>query len=99
MNMENQKFKGPYWMRPPLPDSDRVKYLSNEIILERLKNGEKILFAPDGWMKSAPRINFQKDGRLVAIRRCTFESLRNKNIIVCVSEREWSSRLLCYLAP
>ena len=73
----------PYWMRESLPDSDRVKYLDKEIILKRLKNGEMIRFAPDYWRKVAPMITFEKDTRLMAIRRNTFESMKRKNIIKC----------------
>ena len=80
---EEKKFKGPYWIREPLPDEDRVKYLSKEIIIERLKNGERIRFSPDCWRRVAPTITFEKDSRLKAIRRNTFEAMKRKDIIKC----------------
>ena len=83
---EEKQFKGPYWMREPIPDEYRVKYIDREDILKRLNNGEKILFRPDAWMKVAPVIYFEKDSRLKAIRRNTFNSLRNKGIIKLESQ-------------
>ena len=71
----------PYWMKEPLPQEDRVKFLDRKTVLERLRNGEKIRFNPDPWMKVAPKIYFEKDNRLLAIRRNTFESLKSSELI------------------
>ena len=96
--MEEEK-KGyfPYWMREPLPDSDRVKYVDKDIILERLKSGEKIRFSPDRWLKVAPNIYFEKDTRLKSIRRNTFEVMKKKEIIIQENQTKWSGEIEIYV--
>ena len=75
----------PYWMKEPIPDEYRVKYVPKDIILQRLKDGEKIRFKNNLWARVAPRIHFEKDDRLKSIRRNTFESLKTKKTIKLVS--------------
>ncbi len=81
MKTEPKVFKGPDWMREPLPEGDRVKYVPRNEVLKRLGEGEKIRFWPDSWGKVPPRIHFEKDDRLLSIRRITFEAIKKIGLI------------------
>ena len=78
----NKKGYFPYWMREPIPEEYRLKWVSKGDTIARLKNGEKIVVSIDSWMKRTDWIYFDKDNyQSLRIRKVTFNSLEKNGII------------------
>ncbi len=72
----------PYWMREPIPEEYRLKWVSKEDVIKRLKNDERIIVNVDCWMKRADWIYFEKDNyQTLRIRKVTFNSLEKAGTI------------------
>lgn len=80
---EMKKGYFPHWMKEPIPEEDKLRWISKEKVINRLRNGERIIFSEDGWMKRADWIYFENDNyQKLRVRKITFNCLLKKEIII-----------------